>query len=268
MKRIVVATDFSAESDNALDYILRAIEGHQYEIILFTLQNPSIHALNARVSVDTIDAMLALKGNKLQEIAQTTGSQYSVNVIPYFASGDFFEEISKCINHFDAEMLVMGMAEKSIEQDMLGNTTTSSIHKLKTPILSIPLGATFKGFRHFLFACDVVRGVHKEILERVRLFAMEFGAEVEVFNVRERIQEIADNNEPSIDNALQGITYYYRNVASSEVVSAIRDEVKSSNTDLLIMIPYKYGFWNSLVHRSKTRMMASGSSTPLLSLSI
>ncbi|HBI90470.1 MAG TPA: universal stress protein, partial [Sphingobacterium sp.] len=30
----------------------------------------------------------------------------------------------------------------------------------------------------------------------------------------------------------------------------------------------KYGFWSSLTHRSKTRMMASGLDVPLLTISI
>jgi hypothetical protein len=32
------------------------------------------------------------------------------------------------------------------------------------------------------------------------------------------------------------------------------------------MMPNKYGFWGSLIHRSKTRIMASGSEIPLMSL--
>ncbi|MFV0572463.1 MAG: universal stress protein, partial [Xanthomarina gelatinilytica] len=69
-----------------------------------------------------------------------------------------------------------------------------------------------------------------------------------------------------IKEGLSGIRYYFRNVASIQIIDAIHTEVKQMEADLLIMVPYKYGFWDSLVHRSKTRVMASESSVPLLSL--
>jgi len=50
------------------------------------------------------------------------------------------------------------------------------------------------------------------------------------------------------------------------VIKAIKNELQVSGADLLIMVPYRYGFWNSLIQRSKTRMMASKSSVPLLSI--
>lgn len=268
MKRIIVATDFSAESLNALAYTAQAVKGRQYEIVLFTLQNPSIHVLNARVPPKAFDSYLAQRHQKLTELAEKTRKEHQVSISTYFASGEFYEEVNKCIDESDAFMLVMGMASKSLEQDMTGNTTTAAINRIKVPVLSIPLGAKYSGIKHILFACDVVRGVHQTVLEKIREFAHDFEAMVEVFNVSKKVEEIADNNADSIDKGLEGIEYYYRNVASNEIVEAIREGIQSSKTDLLIMVPYKYGFWNSLVHRSKTRMMASGNSVPLLTISL
>ena len=268
MKNIIVATDFSKESLNALNYIAMAIQNRPYEIVLFTLQNPSIHAINARVSADSIDSFLSRKQQRLEELARETASKYVVKISTHFASGEFYREIINCIKASDAHMLVMGMPNKSVEQDMMGNTTTAAISRLKIPILSIPEDATFEGIKHILFACDVVRGVQKTILERIKDFAADFGATVEVFNVRKKIEEISETSTTSIDEGLQGITYYYRNVTSNQVINEIKDEIKNSNTDLLVMVPYKYGFWNALVHRSKTRVMASGNSIPLLAISI
>ena len=67
-------------------------------------------------------------------------------------------------------------------------------------------------------------------------------------------------------DGLQGTNYYYKNVASNVIIEAIQDEITQINADLLIMVPHKYGFWDSLVHISKTRKMASRSEIPLLSL--
>ncbi|WP_179009240.1 hypothetical protein [Winogradskyella forsetii] len=38
------------------------------------------------------------------------------------------------------------------------------------------------------------------------------------------------------------------------------------NSRLLVMIPKTYGFWESIIHKSKTWVMASGMNIPLLSI--
>lgn len=270
MKKIIVATDFSAEAANATQYAANAAVEQQYELILFNLYNLSVHALNGRISSEALYELLMVNENRLNEAAAVTASSYGVKVTPHFATGNFYEEINKCIQLHNVEIVVMGMASKYLEQELLGDTTTSAIHRLKTPVLAIPLGVRYQGIKHILFACDTVRGVHKSILEKVRAVASGFGAVVEVFHVKEKIEEliaIQDQHE-RIDEAMTGISYYHKSIESKKVIEAIRQEVSNSKTDLLIMVPYKYGFWSSLIHRSKTRIMASGNNVPLLSISL
>ncbi|SPW34593.1 Uncharacterised protein [Elizabethkingia miricola] len=72
----------------------------------------------------------------------------------------------------------------------------------------------------------------------------------------------------NMDNGLAGVSHYYKNVLSDNVVAAIKDEIVDTQADLLVMVPHKYGFWESVIHRSKTSIMASGNNIPLLSISV
>ncbi|MBO9657884.1 MAG: universal stress protein [Chitinophagaceae bacterium] len=270
MKKIIVATDFSAEADNALQYTAAAAAEQQYELVLFHLHNMSIHAMNARISGEALYELITAQSNQLNETATFISSAYKIPVVAHFATGNFFEELNKCIAGYNADLVVMGMAGKYLEQDLLGDTTTAAIHRLKTPILAIPLEAKYKGIKQILFAADIVRGIHKHILDQVKTVAADFGSTVEVFHVREKIDELISTNTETekISEAMSGISYYHKNIESKRVIDAIREEIVQSNADLLVMVPYKYGFWNSLVHRSKTRMMASGNNVPLLSIPV
>ncbi|SFW58856.1 Nucleotide-binding universal stress protein, UspA family [Sinomicrobium oceani] len=270
MKTIVVATDFSVEAENALVYAAKMAAEHSYRLVLFSLYNISIHALNARLSDDTIQMLIEAKNKELDMLKVNVKATYAVEVETHLASGDFYEEVKYCIGQYGADLLVMGMAEKSVEQDLMGNTTTTAIHHLNTPILAIPEGARYKGIYHMMFACDIVKGVQKSVFEKVHAFASDFAAIVEVFHVSNKIEELQKAAPPTamIDDELKDITHYYKNIESKKILEAIREEMASTKTDVLIMVPYKYGFWKSLVHRSKTRMMASGSHVPLLSLPV
>lgn len=270
MKTIIIATDFSAVAQNATYFAAAAASKKAYRVILFHLHNPSVHVLNSRSSVETIQDILNKKIEIISDIKNKLEKQHDIEVTAHVATGIFYEELEKCINNFNADLVVMGMVKKSLEQDLLGNSTTSAISKLKFPVLAIPEGVQFNGLKKMLFATDLVRGVHKEILNKVKDFVLDFKASVEVFHVRERIEESNDllirKNTEHIESELHDVPHYYKNVDSDKVILAIKDEIESLQADLLIMTPYKYGFWNSLLHTSKTKEMASGLTIPLLSL--
>ena len=269
MKKIIIATDYSAEANNAANYAaaIAAEQGHQ--LILFNLTQISIHALNARVPPGAIDQLLEIHNENLTNAATALSTAYKVNVVPHFATGNFYEELVRCIDQHKADVVVMGMAKKTIEQDLLGNTTTSTIHRLTFPILAVPIHATYHGFKSVLFACDIERGVQEKVLENLHALSVDFGSTIEIFHVETKMAELRHEQEVGhlpFDQALSGINYAYKNIQSPRIIQAIKQEIEAINADLLVMVPYKYGFWSSMVHRSKTRMMASGNNIPLLSL--
>jgi nucleotide-binding universal stress UspA family protein len=269
MKKIIIATDYSAEAENAADFAGAVAAERGHELILFNYSEISIHVLNARASGSAIDEMLEIYHENLNKAAGALSKKYNVKVTPHLALGNFYESLVACINQFQASAVIMGMANKSVEQDLLGNTTTSAIHKLQFPILAIPVTTKYHGFHKILFACDMEKGVEDKVLEDVHEIATAFGATVEVVYVNDKIEELQEAEEAehaAIDKTFAGINYYYKNIQSRKIINAIQQEINETNADLLIMAPYKYGFWDSVVHRSKTRMMASGNNVPLLSL--
>ena len=49
-----------------------------------------------------------------------------------------------------------------------------------------------------------------------------------------------------MDNGLAGISHFYKNILSDNVIAAIKDEIDNMQADLLVMVPHKYGFGNRL----------------------
>lgn len=126
------------------------------------------------------------------------------------------------------------------------------------------------GIRRILFACDYPREVPQNILTRIREMASAPDDEVEIFHAQAKVDKMSHNDNilhssNTVEEGLQGITYYYKEVESGAVFNEIEKEVKILDADLLIMMLKKYGFWHSLIHRSKTGIMASNNDVPLLS---
>ncbi len=272
MKTIIVATDFSDEAENAVQYAAALSQQIGGKIILFNAYTPSVHVSNARLSPKALDESAARVRKRLAEQAASLSENYAIEVSSYTSMmGDIGEEVSKLFSTYRADLLVLGMAARSLEQDLLGNTTTTLIHQFEFPVLAVPRGATFEGIDRILFACDNLQGVHRLILDEIKSLALGLKASVEIFHVNNRIQKIQeegidDDTIANFGEGLEGVTYYYKDVESNAVIKAISDELVDIQADLLVMLPVKYGFWASLIHRSKTRIMASGLSIPLLSI--
>ncbi len=272
MKTLIVATDFSKEAENALEYAGASAKEIGAKVIIFNSFSIPVHTANSILPATAIDNLKAQNQFLLKEKASKLSEKYDVEV--GFESGllvEVADALDALFAKYDGSIVVMGMAPNSIAQDLFGNTTTAAIMKLAFPVLSIPPAAKFKKIKKILFACDVMRGVQKEILDRIRNIASAMQAEIEIFHVQNKVNQLkADGSHPEeadkIEEALAGVTHYYKDVASGAVVDEIEKEIQKFNADLLIMIPQKYGFWESLVHRSKTRVMASKCNIPLLSI--
>lgn len=269
MKTIIVCTDFSKEAENATHYAASIAKENQYKMVLFNLQSVSIHALNAQASADFFYEQTLKNQKKLSDKVNEINTMYSIETEYHLASGSFIDELNNCIQITNCDFIVMGMAEKTLEQRLLGNTVTKSIHRIKKPILIVPGHIEYTGVRKILFAYDTHKCMSWSAMNDIYYFINEFNAEIEVFNVSESLEdftEVIQDIDLNSGYDMDDIKYSFKMIQSMEVVKAIEEEVKLTNADLLTMIPYRYNLVESLFHRSKTAIMAYKNKVPLLSI--
>ncbi|RQO39364.1 universal stress protein [Chryseobacterium sp. KBW03] len=269
MKTIIVCTDFSPEAENATHYAASMAKENKYRIVLFNLQTISIHALNAQASADFFYSQTFKNQKKLEDKATELKVLYTIETDHHLASGNFIEELENCIQLHGGDFIVMGMTEKTLEQRLLGNSVTRAIHRIQKPILIVPAHIEYTGIRKILFAYDNHKNMTWSAMNDIYYFINEFNAEVEVFNVSERLEDFAEvihDIDLNSGHDLDDIKYSFKMIQSIEVIKAIEEEIRLINPDLLTMVPYKYNLVEALFHRSKTAIMAYKNKIPLLSI--
>tara|TARA_R110002050_G_scaffold233063_3_gene368801 strand:+ start:28173 stop:28988 length:816 start_codon:yes stop_codon:yes gene_type:complete len=270
MDTILVATNFSKLSDNAVLYSASLAKQFKTKLILFNAFQIPLHASNTLLSVTSLNELIQKNKDKLNEIALYLTKKFNIKVDYKCSYNSLDKEIDSLMNTYASKLLVIGMSSKSIEQNLLGNPTTTLISMKKFPVLAIPINAKFNGIKKILFACDLMKHVPLKTLAKLRQLATKLKSEVTVFYVDQKINELKLNTKTLdyIGKELDDVTHLYKNVKSNTVIEEIEKEIKESNSELLVMIPKKYGFWESIIHKSKTRVMASGMNIPLLSIPI
>ncbi|MDQ6530975.1 universal stress protein [Flavobacterium sp. LHD-85] len=265
---ILAATDFSVIATNAVTYACGLAKATGSKLILLHAFSLSVHSSNSRISSQGMQQELDLITKRLKNLGSDLSKLYEIEVDIFCAYLPLEEELFMLIEAHKPELVVMGMAEKSLEQDLLGNSTTSVIKNIIIPVLAVPQNARFNNAKKILFAFDNFSLSSAERVSWFTRMAENLNAEVEFFSVDERVVEMLrkPNKIETIEELGFEAKFVYKNLDSSTVLSEIKKEIRNYNADILVMMPQKYGFWDSMIHISKTRSMATGLDIPLLSL--
>jgi hypothetical protein len=124
----------------------------------------------------------------LHQKSVALAEQYGITAIPVVTLPLIESDIKSLIEQYGADLVVMDMELKSLDQDLVGNITTTVIKSLAIPILAVPGGAPFAATKKVLFAYDLLNGVLELLLKRIKNLARRIGAEVEVLLINETVE--------------------------------------------------------------------------------
>ncbi|OXB08610.1 universal stress protein UspA [Flavobacterium plurextorum] len=268
---IIAATNFSTIAGNAVTYAAELAKATGAKLILFNSFSLSVHSANSLITAESMQKQMDKATLRVQVLGSEIADLFKISVESICSYSFLEDELPAIIDQTNADLVVMGMAERSLEQDLLGNTTTSVIKNLNIPILAVPQNARFQNAKKILYACDTLSLSSIRRFSWIREVIGNLGSEIEFFSVDEKLDEIREEQgkillNSSIEKKFEDVKYIYKNVRSNAVIDEIKKEIKNFEADILVMAPQKYGFWDSLIHRSKTRIMAAGLDIPLLSI--
>ena len=270
MKTIIVATNYSNEANNAVNYAAELASYLHSKLVLFNSFELSVHASNALLPGSSIGRLIAENNNTLKNIALDLSGKYRIAVDYISRTSDLMEEIDFQVKRLNADLVVMGM--KDVHSGFVPfSSTASAIHHAKYPILTVPADARFRKISKILFAFnpDCIEEANK--LPVLMDFAAHFKAEIQLCHVEKSMQPAT--NEASgkglsfnAEAVFSDTEHSYKEINDENVLRSIEKLIKSWGADLLVMVPHKYGFWESIWHKSKTIQMAKRTRIPLLTL--
>lgn len=268
---IIAATNFSSIANNAVTYAAGLAKATGAKLILFNSFSLSVHSANSLITAESMQKQMDKAALRVKTLSTEIADLFKISTESICSYSFLEDELPAIINQTNANLVVMGMAERSLEQDLMGNSTTSVIKNLNIPVLAVPENARFQNAKKILYACDTLSLSSIKRFTWIRRVIGNLGSEIEFFSVDEKLDEIKEEQgkvllNNSIEKEFEDVKYIYKNVRSNAVINEIKKEIKNFDADILVMVPQKYGFWDSLVHKSKTRIMAAGLDIPLLSI--
>ena len=275
MKKILVPTDFSEVAKGAYQFALDLANIDNGQVKVIHVYHPEYDPQNPYLT-EPVYSLKEIGEERLAKFVTSlngkVGGKMPKNVTKELIIGFPVEEIirSSCDN--DMDMVVLGTTgEKGLLEKLFGSVSSNVAQKAECPVLLIPEGIRYAGFRHILYASNF-ESASEATLNRLVDFANVFKADIHFVHVTEE-GDAKDYNE--IENQLfkvlfQGgepsFSFTMSKVEGGSVVEGLNDYALRHKIDLVVLVSPQRSFWESLFHKSVTKAMALNTRLPIMVL--
>ena len=268
MKRIVVPTDFSETSWNAVAYAYGLAEHINGVLNLTHCYLPSAVDVNTL----TENSIKEMKEDQLEEFYQKVNSTWvgekssKPAIAKTFKLGFPVEEIVKLAEEEDAFIVMGSTGDTGAFKKFFGSISTTVAQRSDQPVFIIPPKAVFNPIKRIAYACDCDE-IPTDIMHTINKFAEMMGAEVHLIHV-----EDSDEMDMYFDLIKTWKSHYpdakveNHFIKDEDVNHGLNQFVEDKEIDLLVMKHKQRGFLDNLFHKSETKQMSINSKTPLLVL--
>lgn len=270
MKNILVFTDFSYSSFNAVRYA--ALLAHSFgesKIILY-----HSYALNPTSEgylpypVD-LEALRAESLTKLQDLELAIQPFFSANTTLELQTDDHLLLASNNLSTRIDLAVIGSKGQSNVAQLLYGSNAVNLIKNLPFPLLVIPSEVVFEPIKQVVLACEL-KDVEKIPVGQIIDFIKSIEAKLYVLNINPDEVERADTEvilqQTKLHQLLEELNPDYQYTNDENIAENMENFVLNNNMNLLIMIHKKHGFFHQLFHGSLTKKIAAHGKTPLLVL--
>src|SRR5436190_6813688 len=248
MNTVIIPVDFSQTSLNAANYAIKILTtSPETEIILYHVYEKPDEYENRMESLEKLKEELLI--NK------------TANISLLAEQGDFITELEKLSRHRQADLIIMGITNRSaLMQVFTGNNALKMAEHKFCPVMIIPSNAVYSEIKNVLLTTDLKNVVSTTPSAPIKKILATFEAKLHIVNVNsdhyiELSEEYAGEQQKLKDmfSAYIPECYFLR---LYDVDDAINQFAHDKNIDLIITIHKEHSMVHKLFSTSHTKKLA------------
>ncbi|MDP5062046.1 MAG: universal stress protein [Maribacter sp.] len=219
MKKIIVLTDFSNQSEQALKAAADLAKKHKVELLVVHMLelNQAIITSTDGMYIEQTVFMVKLAEKNLKEFLEKPYLE-GVTVTPVIKHYKVYSELNTIAKEHDADLIVMGSNGSSgFEEMLIGSNAEKVVRNATIPVLVIKGEVTNLSLDRFVFACDF-NDDNLPAFQKAKEFAEMLGANMEVVFINTPNDEFMSNRD-----AYQKINKFLTKANSAQQVEIYND---------------------------------------------
>ena len=274
MKNILVPTDFSTESLNAVNYAAdMALSLNAGLHLLHVYQPPvSVYAelplppAEMEKSLDSLE--IRMEELRLNLEKRTEGK---ISLKMEVRIGNIRIDILEVMKQVIPMLVVMGShGAGKMERLLLGSHTLWASRHLSCPLIIVPSGVKFQKISRIGLAWNYRPLKDMAPLNRIREIVNTFAAELHVIcimkNSTDRLSDKLLSEATLFQEEFGDMKPHYSFIVDKEVSRALLAFSEQQKLDMMIVIPARHDLLSSILHHSESKDLALHSKWPLLSI--
>ncbi|MDC6405299.1 MULTISPECIES: universal stress protein [Maribacter] len=276
MKHILIPTDFSENSWNALEYAIYFFKNedcsfyilHVGELSKSEIKNNSF-VFPRKTSSPVIRKKLKSLFERIADVS-TNDKHHFLALQDY---GNFIDIVRKTVETKKIDLIVMGTKGASgIMETIVGSNTGDVITKVLCNVLVIPENASFITPQKIAFPTDYNLYYTYPILKTIAELLRITNANLQVFNVEQFSIPLTDQQEKNKDYLKDYLeetlpkSHSFYSVKSKDVKSSILNFVSDNQINMLTMVAKNLNFLQQILFDTTIEKLSFHTTIPMLVL--
>ena len=276
-KNILIPTDFSKNSWNALNYALS----------LFKDEKCTFYLLNAfQLYYFTTDSLIVPqpgdpnyeKAKEASEIglekiidgitSRAGNEEYKFETISTYNT--VLEAVKTVIDKNDIELVIMGTkGENDPTSKLFGSNAVDIMEKIyNCPVIVIPENVSYQEEKRkeVVFATNFKTAYKRHELENLVDIAKKMKAAIRILHIQEvdKLSRDQEKNKEDLQNYLGDVVHTFHTLTDIKVAPGIHSFIESRDSDLLALVNKKHNFLNSIFTKSLVKEIGYHPQVPIL----
>ncbi|WP_272022998.1 universal stress protein [Olleya namhaensis] len=278
MKSILLPTDFSENSWNAIEYILNFFSNTTctfYLLHVNPLTEVAINNIDYNVSQTLIEDVFTKPAKKqltvlLKKIARyfpnnPNHSFYTINTTDFF-----IDAVRNQVTEKKIDLIVMGTKGASgLEKLIIGSNTADIITKVKCNTLIVPENAKFKTLSQIAFPTDFLQFYGVTTLKPIVEILENFEASLRVLHITKKdikLNSDQEKNKEFLEDYFTNNNHSFHYLTNTKIEAAIQCFVESRNIDMIAMVAKNLNYFQQILFHSKVEEISYQTDVPFLVL--
>ncbi len=274
MKNILLLTDFSEDSRNAIEYALQFFKGGKYNFYILNVHKVSNYTTGDLMAssddASIYDSIIKNPKAALDKMIKKFLKEYNNEDFSYEAICDydsFISAVKQTINLRKIDLTVMGTnGATGANEVIFGSNTIAVIRQVDCPVMVIPQEFKFIEPTNILFALQYNDNIKDKPLKPLKHIVKKHNATLDILILNKRDISIDQFNDRknSIGSFFKGDKCKFYTIVDVPIDKAMDCFEQIKEIDLIAKIINKESFLQRLISGSKTDEIAYKSRVPLL----
>jgi len=274
MKKILLPTDFSDNSWNAIKYALQLFKDQECNFVLLNTYTPIIYQFeylqSSSAQFGLVDTLKESSKKGLDELQKNILSEFN-NPKHVFTKISSFNslttEIDDLYTNNIMDIIVMGTKGASgVTGVLFGSNTIHVIKNAKCPVMAIPSDFSFETPHEILFPTDYEIEYQAKHLKPIIEIAQNHISRVNIIHVytSNDLTEAQQKNKSILETSIKNIAHLFHDIKNQNVPEAITNFQLKARINLLVMINNKHSFFENLFFKSTINQIGFHLNIPFL----